>query len=143
MSQNILSYQFWKPWVDFGRVLGFKLRAKIDHVASCWPSARNNNNAKKQPSVFQCFLVPRPFNFQAKLTKHTSPGRSKIKQQFGQHLDLLFDRFLNQLGSILGSFLASTQVGTNCTRTQPHNQSRKMITLSTQLTSERAGLTCF
>ena len=40
--------QFWKKsWVDFGRVLDLKLRAKIDHVASCWPSARNSNNAEK------------------------------------------------------------------------------------------------
>ena len=41
---------------------------KIDHMASCWQVGGNSKKAKKL-KVFQSFLVPRPSNFEAKLSK--------------------------------------------------------------------------
>ena len=50
------------------------------------------------------FFGPSAFQLRSKIHKKASPGRSKIKQKIGQHLDRIFDASWSQLGSILEGF---------------------------------------
>ena len=62
--------------------------------------------------------------------KKASPGRSKIKQKIGQHLDPIFDGSWSQLGSILGRFWRPSwnQVGTKCHQNPTPKPIKKIIT---------------
>ena len=74
------------------------------------------------------FFGPSAFQLRSKIGKKASPGRSKIKQKNGQHLDpILMDlgtnlaRFWEGFGGQVG-----TKLGPNATKTRPQNQSKKL-----------------
>ena len=108
--------------IDFGSLLGRILVGfgcqvegpvdqKIDHMAFCWQVARNSKKAKKL-KVFQCFLVPRPSNFEAKLSKKRSQTDQKSKKiwvsilidfliDFGTNVGRCWEGFGGQVGAKL------------------------------------------
>ena len=67
-------------------------------MASCWQVRRNSKKAKKQ-LVFQGFLVLRPSNFEAKLTKK----RPQTDQKSNKKLVSILIQFLMHLGGQVGS----------------------------------------
>ena len=77
--------------------------------------------------VFQCFLVPRPSNFEAKLTKK----RPQADQKSSKKLVSILIQFLMDLGTNLGRFLegfggqVGTKLGPNATKTGAKKQSKK------------------
>ena len=76
------------------------------------------------------FFAPSALQLRSKIDKKASPGRSKIKQKIGQHLDPIFDGSWSQLGSILGRFWQPSwsQVGTKCHQNPTPKPIKKMIT---------------
>ena len=76
------------------------------------------------------FLGPSALQLRNKIYKKRSPGRSRIKQKFGQHLD----QFLIDFGANLSRFWdgfggqVGTKLAPNATKTQPQNQSKNIIT---------------
>ena len=94
-------------------------------MASCWPGARNSKKAKK-PLVFQCFLVPRPSNFEAKLIKK----RSQADQKSSKKIVGILIHFLMDLGTNLARLWegfggqVGTKLGANATKTGPKKQSK-------------------
>ena len=76
------------------------------------------------------FFGPSAFQLRSKIDKKASPGRSKIKQKIGQHLDPIFDGFWSQLGSILGGLWRPSwrQVGTKCHQNPTPKPIKKLIT---------------
>ena len=81
----------------------------------------------KNHCFFVKLLSPSVFQLRSEIDKNASPGRSKSKQKFGQHLDFLFDGFWDQLGSMLGGF--GLQVGN--TNTSTHTSSKPNIDTNT------------
>lgn len=123
--------------IDFGSLLGRilvgfgcqvegQVDQKIDDMASCWQVGRNSNKAKK-PFVFQGFLVPRPSNFEAKLSKKRSQTDQKSKKIW---VSILID-FLIDFGTNLGRFWegfggqVGAKLGPSGNKTRPHKQSKK------------------
>ena len=112
--------------VGFGAQVGSQVDQKIDHMASCWQVARNSKKARK-PYDFQCFLVSRPSNFEAKLTKKCFQADQKSSKK----LVSILIQFLMDLGTNLGRFWkdfggqVGAKLGPNATKTRPQNQSKK------------------
>ena len=109
--------------MDFGSQVEGQVDQKIDHIASCWQVGRNSKKAKK-PKVFQGFLVSRPSNFEAKLTKK----RPKTDQNSSKKLMSILIQFLMDFGTNLGRFWEGFggQVGAmlapNAIKTRAQNQ---------------------
>ena len=84
-------------WVDFWWILGAKLRAKLTKKSIIWPLVgKLAEVAKMQKKKNVCFSIlfgPSAFQLRSKIDKKASPGRSKIKQKIGQHLDPIFNGF--------------------------------------------------
>ena len=97
-------------------------------MASCWQVGRNSKKAKKKLKVFQCCLVSRPSNFEAKLTNK----RPQADQKSSKKLISILIQFLMDLGTNLGRFWEDFggQVGAklepNATKTRSQNQSKKL-----------------
>ena len=77
------------------------------------------------------FLVPRPSNFEAKLTKK----RPQANQKSSKKLVSILIQFSMDLGTRLGRFWegfggqAGSKLGPNATKTRPQNKSKKLTLL--------------
>ena len=79
----------------------------------------------EKPLVCRCFwILGLPTSTQKK--QKAFPDRSKINQKIDPNVSRIFDRLLNQLGWILGSFWCPSwnQVAPNGTKSRPQNQSK-------------------
>ena len=85
--------------MGFGSQVECQVDQQIDHVASCWQVGRSSKNLKKL-LVFQCVLVPRPSNFEAKLTKKLP----QADQNSNKNLVSILIPFLMDFGTNLGRF---------------------------------------
>ena len=109
--------------MGFGSQVECQVDQKIDHVASCWQVGRSSKNLKKL-SVFQCFLVPRPSNFEAKLTNK----RPQADQKSSKKLVSILIQFLMDLGANMAGFWrglggqVGAMLGPNATKAGPKNQ---------------------
>ena len=98
--------------MGFGSQVEGQVDQIIDHVASCWQVGRSSKNLKKL-LVFQCFLVSRPSNFEAKLTKKLPQTDQKsrknvvsILMQILIDLEANLGRFWEGFGGQVGPKLA-------------------------------------
>ena len=109
--------------MDFWWVLAPKLRAKLTKKSIIGPLVG------KLAEIAKILFGPSAFQLRSEIDKRASPGRSKFKQKFGQHLDpFLMDfetslgRFWEAFGGQVGAMLAPNGI-----KTRPQNQSEKRM----------------
>ena len=91
--------------IDFGSLLsgflvdfGSQVEGQVDKKSIIWPLVGKlaeiaTKPSKKKPEVFQCFLIPRPSNFEAKLTKKRPQSDQRSSKNLVSILILFFYDF--------------------------------------------------